>query len=377
MKKLRSSLFLGMLAVGLYLPARSHAQDREDAAQPAVFVMTNDADRNEILSYQRAPNGQLLEGRRFATGGRGSGGGIDPLGSQGSLLVSQNGQYLFAVNAGSGDVSVFLILPSGLALTDRQPSGGSEPVAIARHGNLLYALNAAGGSNVSGFHLNQGNLVPIANSTRFLTNNEPGGASISFSPDGRFLAVTEKQTNNIDVFTVQADGTLAPIKVTPSIGPGVFSILFAPNGFALVSETGPGGAINGSAISSYQALADGTLTPVTSSAPTLGAANCWNAVTPDGRFVYVSNAGSATISGFAIGASRVLTPLPGTVVAANPSGATNLDITVSSDGKFLYSLNSGNGTIGIFAIQKDGQLVNIGPADGISSAAGFNGIAAN
>src|SRR5216684_676628 len=92
------------------------------------------------------------------------------------------------------------------------------------------------------------------------------------------------------------------------------------------------------------------LTPVTSSAPTLGAADCWNAVTPDGRFVYVSNAGSATISGFAIGASGVLTPLSGTVLAANPSGATNLDITVSSDGKFLFSLNSGNGTIGIFAI---------------------------
>ena len=272
---------------------------------------------------------------------------------------------------------MFLILHSELVLTDREPSGGSEPVAIAQHGNLLYALNAAGGSNVSGFHVQQGKLVPVENSTRFLTNNEPGGASISFSPDGRFLAVTEKQTNNIDVFTVQADGTLSPIKVTPSVGPGVFSILFAPNGFALVSETGPGGVINSSAISSYQALADGTLTPVTGSAPTLGAANCWNAITPDGRFVYASNAGSATISGFAIGASGALTPLPGTVLAANPSGATNLDIIISSDGKFLFSLNSGNGTIGIFAIQRDGQLLNLGSADSISRAAGFNGIAAN
>ena len=377
MNKLNRALLLGTLVVGISSPVRSYAQDREDGRQHAVFVMTNDANHNEVLSFHRAPNGQLLEGGHFATGGRGSGGAIDPLGSQGSLLLSQDGQHLFAVNAGSGDVSVFLILHSELVLTDREPSGGSEPVAIAQHGNLFYALNAAGGSNVSGFHLNQGNLVPIENSTRFLTNNEPGGASISFSPDGRFLAVTEKQTNNIDVFTVQPDGTLSLIKVTPSVGPGVFSVLFAPNGFALVSETGPSGATNGSAISSYQALADGTLARVTSSAPTLGAANCWNAVTPDGRFVYVSNAGSATMSGFAIGASGVLTPLPGTVVAANASGATNLDITVSSDGKFLYSLNSGNGTIGIFAIQKDGQLVNIGPADGISPAAGFNGIAAN
>src|SRR5258708_34615924 len=148
MKKLRSSLFLGMLAVGLCVPQRSRAQDREDTTQPAVFVMTNDAERNEVLSFHRAPSGQLLEGAHFATGGRGSGGSIDPLGSQGSLLLSQDGQHLFAVNAGSGDVSVFRIVPSGLVLTDRQPSGGSEPVAVAQHGDLLYALNAAGGSNV-------------------------------------------------------------------------------------------------------------------------------------------------------------------------------------------------------------------------------------
>jgi 6-phosphogluconolactonase len=377
MNKLSRALLLSTLAVGISSPSRTFAQEHEDGSQRVVFAMTNNANHNEVLSFLRAPNGQLLEGRHFATGGRGSGGTIDPLGSQGSLLLSQDGQHLFAVNAGSGDISVFRVFHSELVLTDREPSGGSEPVAIAQHGDLLYALNAAGGSNVSGFHVHQGRLIPIENSARFLTNNEPGGASISFSPDGKFLAVTEKQTNNLDVFSVQVDGTLSSIKVTPSVGPGIFSVLFAPNGFALVSETGPSGATNGSAISSYQVQADGTLTPVTTSAPTLGAANCWNAVTPDGRFVYVSNAGSATISGFSIAANGTLTPLPGTVVGANPSGATNLDITVSSDTKFLYSLNSGDGTIGVFAIQKDGQLVNIGPADGISPAAGFNGIAAN
>lgn len=123
--------------------------------------------------------------------------------------------------------------------------------------------------------------------------------------------------------------------------------------------------------------ANGTLSAISASVPTFGAANCWNAVTPDGRFVYVSNAGSATISGFAISATGALTPIAGTVVGANPSGATNLDLTVSADGNFLYTLNSGNGTIGIFAIQKDGTLVNVGPSDGIAAKAGFNGIAAN
>jgi len=124
MNKLFRALLLCSLAFGISSPVRSYAQDREDGSQHAVFVMTNDAKHNEVLSFLRAPNGQLLEGCHFATGGRGSGGAIDPLGSQGSLLLSQDGQHLFAVNAGSGDVSVFRILNSELLLTDREPSGG-------------------------------------------------------------------------------------------------------------------------------------------------------------------------------------------------------------------------------------------------------------
>jgi len=100
-------------------------------------------------------------------------------------------------------------------------------------------------------------------------------------------------------------------------------------------------------------------------------------VTPNGEFVYVSNAASSTISGFSITATGTLTPIGPTVVGTNPSGSTNLDITVSADGKFVYALNSGTGTIGIFAIQPDGTLNSLGDAAGLSESAGFNGIAAN
>jgi 6-phosphogluconolactonase (cycloisomerase 2 family) len=228
-----------------------------------------------------------------------------------------------------------------------------------------------------GFQLEGDQLRPINQSPAFLSTNTAGAASIAISPDGQFLAVTERLTNSIDVFKILGDGTLSPIVVNPSIGPGGFSVSFAPDGVAIVSETGPANVPNGSAVSSYAVAAGGTLSPISTSVPTLGAANCWNAVTPDGRFVYVSNAGSSTISGFATGANGTLTAIPGTVVAANPAGATNLDITVSSDGKFLYTMNSHNGTIGIFAIQKDGTLKNGGTAGGITPNSGFNGIAAN
>ena len=376
-KAVRTLLFVA-LAVSVVSTTRSNAQDRRSNGAHAVFVMTNAVGRNEVISFQRAGDGSLQEGQTFATGGRGTGGVTDPLESQGSLTLSQDHSFLFAVNGGSGEISVFFVDGSKLLLVDKAVSGGAEPNAVAQHGSLVYVLNVGGSSNVVGFRLNaRGQLRKIPNSTRFLTTNNSEAASLAFSPDGQFLVVTERATNNLDVFPVQDDGTLGPIVVNPSPDPGAFSVSFAPNGAVLVSETGPTGGNNASAISSYSVIANGTLSPISTGVATLGNANCWNAVTPNGQFVYVSNAGSSTISGFAISAAGRLTPIGSTVVGTNPSGSTNLDITVSADGKFVYTLNSGTGTIGIFAIQSDGTLNSLGDAGGLSESAGFNGIAAN
>jgi 6-phosphogluconolactonase len=376
MRRVLRTLFMAGLAIGLASPGLSNAQTGDSDNTGAVFIMTNSVDQNKVIAYRRASNGTLQEAGRFATGGRGSGGNNDPLESQGSLTLSQDHTLLFAVNAGSGSVSVFSVHGSDLLLVDKVISGGSEPNAVAQHGNLVYVSNVGGSSSVVGFRLDHGKLTQIPNSTRFLSTNNSGAGGLAFSPDGRFLAVVERLTNDIDVFSVQGDSTLSPIVVNPSAGPGAFSVSFASNGAALISETGPSGAPNGSAISSYEIATNGTLSPISTSVPTLGAANCWNVVTPDGSFVYTSNAGSSTISGFAIANTGALTALSGTIVGTNPEGSTNLDIAVSSDGRFIYTLNSVAGAIGVFAVQKDGTLLNVGFASGVSPLSGFNGIAA-
>src|SRR5271156_572342 len=376
MRRAIESMSMLFVMATLLLPIHAKANNDFNDSGHAVFIMSNSVDRNEVIAFAQAADGTLHESGRFPTGGRGSGGNNDPLESQGSLTLSQDHPLLFALNAGSGQISVFDVHGSHLELSDKVQSEGSEPNAIAQHGNLVYVLNTGGSSNVAGFVLEGDHLHYIKNSLAFLSTNTSGAASIAFSPDGNFLAVTERLTNDIDVFKVQTDGSLSPIVINPSTGPGAFSVSFAPNGVALVSETGPANVSNGSAISSYAILANGTLSAISTSVPTLGGANCWNVVTPDGRFVYVSNAGSSTISGFAISSTGALSALPGTVVGENPAGATNLDLAVSADGKFLFTLNSMDGTIGTFAIQKDGTLKNLGPANGFSSNSGYNGIAA-
>ena len=364
------------VGVGAALPTLTSAQSKN--ATGAVFVMTNAANKNEVIAFERDANGTLGESVSYDTHGRGSGGITDPLESQGSLTLSQDHSLLFAVNAGSGDITVFNVHKAALTFLNKTPSGGAQPSAIAESHGFVYVLNSGGAGSLVGFHLNNGGqLDQIKNSTAFLTATTTGGASLAFSPDGQFLVATERVANNIDVFHVQPDGTLSPIVVNPNPAPGTFSVAFAPEGVAIVSETGPAGATNGSAISSYKVNANGTVTAITHSLPTFAAGNCWDAITPDGRWVYASNSGSDNISGFNIGKDGTLTPIGGTVLGDNPAGSHNVDIAVSADGKFVYTINSQSGNIGVFAInQNNGTLTNLGQAGNLPKSVGFNGIAA-
>ena len=373
MKIVSMALLVGSVITAV--PGFGIAQEAQSAH--AVFVMTNSAEANEVIAYERTEIGTLRESAHYKTEGRGSGGTVDPLASQGSLSLSRDGLWLFATNAGSGSLTAFRVAGSRLWLTDHIATEGSEPNSVAQYGNLVYVLNTAGSSSVAGFYFDDGKLVRIGGSLRFLSANAVGSGSVAFSPDGRFLVVTEKVTNSIDVFAVLPDGTLGPLVVNKNVGAGTFSATFAQNGMLIVAETGAAGT-NASAVSSYAVEKDGSVSAITASVPTLGAVTCWVAFSHDGRFVYTSSAGTSTVSGFAIAPTGVLSPLPGTVLASNPPGSANLDIAVSADGRFAYTLNAGTGTIGQFALDPStGALTSLGVHEGLPAGAGLNGIAAN
>lgn len=369
----------GLLAVALTIGTTApamHAADTFQGSGNTVYVLTNDNVKNEVLAYQRGYNGQFALRDRVATGGRGSGGTTDPLQSQGSLTLSGDHSLLFAINSATGTVSSFQLFNGLPVLADNEPSGGAFPVAVTEHNGTVYVLNAGGSGAIVAFKDDVfGRLHAIPNATVFLTGTNSGASSISVSPDGHWLVVIEKASNSIDVFPIHTDGTLGTLVGNKSVTPGVFSTSFTPSGTLIVSEDQPGGT-DVSSISSYTINANGTLTAVSQSLRTLGDGNCWNVVSPNGKFVYVDNAGTFTVAGFSIAPNGTLSPVAGTILSTLPDGANNLDITISGDGKYLFNLLSGSGALGVFTINSDGTLNQLGEIEGLPKTAGFNGIAA-
>jgi len=369
----------GLLAIALTIGATTssmYAAEADHGTGTSVYVLTNDNVKNEVLTYHRGFDGQFTLRDHVATGGRGSGGTTDPLQSQGALTLSGDHSLLFAVNAASGTVSSFHVVDGLPVLVDKESSGGAFPVAVTEYSGTVYVLNAGGSGAVVAFKADGvGKLYDIPNSRVFLTGSNSGGSSISVSPDGHWLVVIEKASNRIDVFPIQPDGTLGTVVANKSVTAGVFATAFTPTGKLIVSENQPGGG-DVSSISTYSINPDGSLTAVTQSLRTFGDGNCWNAISPNGKWVYVDNAGTSTVAGFSIASNGALAPIAGTILSTLPDGAANLDMTISGDGKYLFNLLSGEGTIGVFSINGDGTLNPLGNIEGLPKTAGFNGVAA-
>lgn len=377
---MKASLKLSIAAIALIAnfaavaAARAGVTPAVANAQGSVYVASNNVNGNTVRAYHRAANGILSFIRAYATGGRGSGGTIDPLQSQSSVLVSPDHNWLFVVNSGSGDISDFAINADGsLDLKDVVPSGGGFPVSLAAYGRLLYVLNAGGAGNVTGFFIRQnGHLDSIPNSTQPLSSASAGGASIDFSPDGSVLAATERLNNQIDVFPIGSDGATGSPVLNPSNGKGVFSLAFSPQGALLTTETA-GNPEGGSAVSSYGVQSNDALSVITGSMPTGYAAACWIVVTADGHYAYVANAGSSEISEIGVGDDGTLAILG---AATSGSASTPLDLALSANDRYLYAVTAGNGQIAEFEVNADGSLAWLGSIGAFKPASGQNGIAA-
>lgn len=335
----------------------------------AVYTSTNSPTGNAVVAFRRAGDGSLTPAGSFPTGGTGTGGG---LGNQGAVVLHEPGELLFAVNAGSDQVTSFRVTRRGLRRLDVAASGGDQPVSLTVNADLLYVLNA-GSDQITGFRIgHRGDLNPLAGSTRALSGTGTDAAQVEFGPRGDLLVVTEKATNRIDTFPVGPDGRPGELTSQTSAGETPFGFAFDGRGHLIVSEAF-GGAPNASALSSYDVAAGAGIAPISPVVRTEQTAACWVVVTKDGRFAYTTNTGSGSISSYDVGRDGSISLLE-SVAADTGAGSGPTDLALS-DSRHLFVLNAGARTVGAYRVRGDGRLVLVDIAGGLP--AGATGLATN
>lgn len=340
------------------------------------FVYTeSNLPNNSVLVFNRAANGTLSLAATVLTGG--AGGGVVSVGSQGALALSRDRRWLFVANEGDGSISVMERTPAGLKAVGRVSSGGTLPVSITVSRNLVYVLNdgihGSSPASITGFYFDDfsGALRPIPNSTRSLSAPSPTppaigpiAAEIHFDNTGLLLYVAEVGTSLIDTYSINFDGTPSEDRIQNSFGNAPFAFAFDPRDNLLVTEVreASGNPTGQGAVTSYRLDGDGVLNrldddgilnTISGSVPDSQTAPCWIAITPDGRFAYAVNTGSAVISGYQVRSNGELSLLGNGVTAQTASAP--LDNAFTRNGRFMYDV-TGGGLISGYQVEADGSL---------------------
>src|SRR6266566_1097441 len=192
------------------LAASVHAQ--------STFVYTNNNESpNTVSAFSVGLGGTLtiVPGSPFLTGGEGSG----LYSASNTATVTIRKKILYVANTGSNNISGFSINTTTGALT---PVPGSPfatggfglygiSLAVTPNGKFVYAGNAGSG-DISAFRVGSHGELTIVGSP-FLLGNPPDG--IKVSPNGKFLGVALPFTDSVAMLRIGSNGALTSVPDSP------------------------------------------------------------------------------------------------------------------------------------------------------------------
>ena len=311
----------------------------------AVYFASNPDGTNSVVALTRDLSTGLLTYLGFFTSG---GNGATAIQGAQAHAVMASGPYVYVVNSGSGTFSTFRIGQDGqLSLVATTSSGGTRPVSIAIHGNLLYVLNQGIAASeqegpvdagVSPFIIGADGIPVAAIGAGVPLSAGDVPADVIFTGNGRRLAVMCTGANSVRSYEVGASGSLGNPQ---TIGVGSQPVGGASNarlpwcGFATVVED-PGAA----SVVSFSA--ESTLLIVSQIPAAADQDPCWATTDTGGFRLWTSNFLPRSLTLYSIAANGALTRLGAYEPPASDSGPGALDIGVSGDGRFLYRLRAFN-----------------------------------
>jgi len=250
-------------------------------------------------------------------------------------------------------------------------TGLSNPSSIVVNLANTYAYVTNYGSNtIATFSISTGHLVtPKAN-----VATGAGPYSIRLHPTGKYAYVVNYLAGTVSGYSIDASGTLASIDTDGDTAATQTSITTGGTGTRPIAiAIHPGGGYAYVVNSATSTIRGYIIDPHTGALSfdrdyTTGLAGPFSiTIDPTGRYAYVANSGSASISGYTIAASGVLSPITCSTIittacsGANfPAGTTPRSVTIHPSGKFVYVANSGSSSVSAYKIDDTtGQLIPV------------------
>ena len=254
-----------------------------------------------------------------------------------------------------------------------------QGIAIDPLGRFVYTANTDD-STVSMFTINQTTGVLTPTTPASVSTMIPGEllsqpGFLTVDPTSNFLYVSASDSDGatVSMFTInQTTGLLTPTSPATVFTGGIpFQVVVAPSGkFAYVVNNLSGGEMTDGVWQYTINPTTGILTQNTPATIAAGNAPTEIAVDPTSRFAYVVNRLDNTVSMFTID--------PGTGNLAPNSTASNPTATIATGtepfridfdptGKFVYVTNEGSAA-SIYTVNSDGTLINAG-VTGVASGA--------
>jgi 6-phosphogluconolactonase (cycloisomerase 2 family) len=322
---------------------------------------------NAVYALAYAQSGSLrpIQIREWPTGGTGDvlalGKSQGAVAGDGEVTLSPNHRFLFAVNQGSDTIAVFRVNASTGNLTavpgSPFPSGGHAPISVGFNGRFLVVANhgdrpgerppgiPARTSYVSFSVSPSGALHQIS----AVADPAAGPIETALSPSRNIVFSSGFFSFKIHVLRLAANGQLtsapgSPAKLAQSVTAG----RRAPPGLPPQAVGLPFGvAVNPvkpfvyyaapvvGRVAVYRYNQSGRLAFVSQVDNKGGLAGCWMAITQNGRFLYVADSASRSISAFAVSTSgSQLTQIQN---IHTPSDGTVLNLALDPTNRYLYA----------------------------------------
>jgi 6-phosphogluconolactonase len=255
-------------------------------------------------------------------------------------VATQSAAQVWGYHANFNDGSLSTINGSPFAAEQ-----GATAIVIDPAHSFAYVANAAPTNDINRFSIDlNGSLAPISGNQAVGTNP----VALAMDSGGKFLFVANRGSNSISVFSVGSNAALTEVVVAPCTtqcflvtDPVAIAVAPASN-FVYVLDQ-----IDGTIVTFHLDNSTGILTSDVALPPVpVGSTPSSIAMNPAGTFLYVTNQVSNNISGFKVGSGGDLTA----IAASFPAGSAPVSSAVDPSGQFLYVVDHGSNQISGYRI---------------------------